>query len=591
MAGNAPTDGTRAATGALVEIDRVRKRFGRIDALSDVSTAIHSGRLTGLVGPDGAGKTTLMRMMAGLMTPSEGRIRLAGDDIAEQGDRIADRIGYMPQRFGLYEDLSVMENLRLYARLRGIDSATSAATFERLLDFTRLGAFTARLAGRLSGGMKQKLGLACALMGTPQLLLLDEPGVGVDPVSRQDLWRMVEALTDDGMAVVWSTAYLDEAERCETVLLLNDGRLAFDGPPATLTGRLSDRSFLLRGPKDDRRRVLAAALDRDGVRDGVIQGDAIRVVLDDGATTDAIAALSREAGATLTPVAPRFEDAFVDLLGGGPGGTSAIAERMEPVVLDTDVAVSCRDLTRRFGDFIATDHVSFDVAKGEIFGLLGPNGAGKSTTFKMLCGLLRPSAGEARVIGLDLRTATGAAKRRLGYMAQKFSLYGLLSVRQNLDFSAGVYGLGGAVKRRRIDEMIATFQLERYLDASPDDLPLGFKQRLALACALMHRPPVLFLDEPTSGVDPITRREFWTHINGLVRKGVTVMVTTHFMDEAEYCDRVALMYQAKLIALDTPDALKRRAGDHGGDTPTMEDAFIQLIQAADGGGAHAAAAS
>ena len=278
---------------------------------------------------------------------------------------------------------------------------------------------------------------------------------------------------------------------------------------------------------------------------------------------------------------PRFEDAFIDLLGGGPGGTSALAERFDAVELESDIAVSCRDLSKRFGDFTATDSVSFEVRKGEIFGLLGPNGAGKSTTFKMLCGLLKPTAGEAQVVGRDLRRATGAAKSQLGYMAQKFSLYGLLSVRQNLDFSAGVYGLQGRARRERIDEMIETFDLQPYLGTSPDALPLGYKQRLALACALMHRPPVLFLDEPTSGVDPITRREFWTHINGLARKGVTVMVTTHFMDEAEYCDRVAMMYRARLIALDAPDALKRGAVDDAHPDPTMEDAFIHLVQSAD----------
>jgi len=247
--------------------------------------------------------------------------------------------------------------------------------------------------------------------------------------------------------------------------------------------------------------------------------------------------------------------------------------------------VECAGLTRRFGAFVATRDVSFEVKRGEIFGLLGPNGAGKSTTFKMLCGLLKPSSGTAHVMGLNLRTATSEAKGRLGYMAQKFSLYGLLSVRQNLEFSAGVYGLEGAVKRERIDEMVEAFQLARYLEAAPGELPLGFKQRLALACALMHRPPVLFLDEPTSGVDPITRREFWSHINGLVRKGVTVLVTTHFMEEAEYCDRVALMYQAEVIALDTPDALKQSAAGPGHPEPTMEEAFIRLIERVDAGAA------
>ena len=569
------------SAAAAVVIDGVVKRFGEAEALRGFSARIRYGHLTGLVGPDGAGKTTLMRIMTGLLVPDGGSVTLAGFDVVDDNDAIHIASGYMPQRFGLYEDLSVMENMRLYAQLRGMDADRHADTFESLLDFTRLGPFTERLAGKLSGGMKQKLGLACALMAKPEVLLLDEPSVGVDPVSRQDLWRMVQELTDDGMAVVWSTAYLDEAERCESVLLLNEGKLEFDGPPQALTARIEARSFRLEQVGDERRAVLSRALDLATVGDGVIQGDAVRVVLREGAGRDEIDALADEVGAKLEPVQARFEDAFIDLLGGGPGGTSALAERFDAVELDSDVAVSCRDLTKRFGDFTATDSVSFEVHKGEIFGLLGPNGAGKSTTFKMLCGLLKPTEGEAHVVGNDLRHATGAAKSQLGYMAQKFSLYGLLSVRQNLEFSAGVYGLEGAAKRERIDEMIETFDLKQYLSTSPDALPLGYKQRLALACALMHRPPVLFLDEPTSGVDPITRREFWTHINGLARKGVTVMVTTHFMDEAEYCDRVAMMYRAKLIALDTPDALKRDSRSDKHPDPTMEDAFIHLVESAD----------
>jgi ABC-2 type transport system ATP-binding protein len=322
-------------------------------------------------------------------------------------------------------------------------------------------------------------------------------------------------------------------------------------------------------------------LDLDDVCDGVIQGNSVRAVLREGAPRDALDAIATADGARIEPVAPRFEDAFIDLLGGGPGGRSSIAEKMPKVPPDKAPAVACNALTKRFGSFVATDSISFEVARGEIFGLLGPNGAGKSTTFKMLCGLLRPSSGEATVVGHDLRRAPSRAKLELGYMAQKFSLYGLLSVRQNLDFFSGIYVRDRRARRTRIDEMISTFELERYLDASPNTLPLGYKQRLALACALMHRPPVLFLDEPTSGVDPITRREFWTHINGLVRRGVTVLVTTHFMDEAEYCDRVALMYRAKVIALDSPDALKSQAGTEDNSEPTMEDAFVSLVEAAD----------
>ena len=561
-----------------IRLESVSKRFGAREALKSVSATLARGRLTGVVGPDGAGKTTLMRLMAGLLKPDQGQIRVSGLDTVQDADDLHFVTGYMPQRFGLYEDISVIENLRLYAKLRGLASGEQSSLFARLLEFTRLDPFQQRLAGQLSGGMKQKLGLACALMGEPEVLLLDEPGVGVDPVSRQELWRMVDALTSDGMAVIWSTAYLDEAERCAEVLLLEQGQLAYAGAPEGLTRRLHGRSYHLSSPQGDRRSWLAQALELPQVCDGVIQGEGLRVVLREGQDLAPLADLASRAGSTMTPVPPRFEDAFVDLLGGGPGGKSVLAEHFPAVPRHEGATVSCRGLTRRFGSFVATDHVDFDIRQGEIFGLLGPNGAGKSTTFRMLCGLLAPSSGEARVMGHDLSRAVGAAKRQLGYMAQKFSLYGLLSVQQNLAFFAGVYGLSGAAKRERIDEMVSIFQLGDHLAASPDSLPFGIRQRLALACALLHRPPVLFLDEPTSGVDPITRREFWTHINGLVHKGVTILVTTHFMEEAEYCDRVALMVQGRVIALDKPDALKRQVADAAMPDPTMEQAFIRLIE-------------
>ncbi len=565
-------------TAPAIKLDHVFRRFGDVHALHDINAAILPGRLTALAGPDGAGKTTLMRLMAGLLIPTSGHVTVTGLDTTVGNEKIAFNVGYMPQRFSLYEDLTVMENLMLYAQLRGVSSNTHQETFQRLLEFTRLQPFTKRLAGRLSGGMKQKLGLACAMMASPKVLLLDEPGVGVDPVSRQDLWKIVTDLTDDGVAVVWATAYLDEAERCESVLLLNEGHMVFSGAPAKLTSQLQGRSFMLRGVHENRRALLTQALNLSSVGDGVIQGSSLRLVLRRDSDTEQIAALAASSGGSIQPTSPRFEDAFIDLLGDNPGGTSVLTEQMTPIPPLHEAAVECIDLTKKFGDFIATDRSTFRVHQGEIFGLLGPNGAGKSTTFKMLCGLLRPTSGEARVVGINLRSAPKEAKLQLGYMAQKFSLYGLLSVRQNFDLFAGIYGLSGKTKKERIDEMIETFQLSPYLKRSPNDLPLGFKQRLALACSFMHRPAVLFLDEPTSGVDPMTRREFWTHINGLVQKGVTVLVTTHFMDEAEYCDRVALMDQARVIALDTPDHLKASVRRSAEEEPTMEQAFIRLIE-------------
>ena len=562
---------------AQVTIRDLSKRFAGVVALKDLNATIQGGRLTGLVGPDGAGKTTLMRMLAGLMAPSAGSLEVAGHDPATEAQAVHRVTGYMPQRFGLYEDLAVAENLRLYAGLRGLGKQEAEAVFQRLLHFTGLAPFAKRLAGRLSGGMRQKLGLACALMARPKVLLLDEPSVGVDPVSRRELWRMVREMAGEGMAVIWATAYLDEAERCDEVLLLKDGELAYSGPPEELTERLQGRSYLVSGLVGNRREFLTQALGSPAVRDGVIQGGSVRLVLATGSGPEAIAPMLRDAQGRVTPTPPRFEDAFIDLLGGNPSGRSAIAEQMAPIPTTGQVMVECHQLTKRFGAFTATDRISFSVRQGEIFGLLGPNGAGKSTTFRMLCGLLRPTAGQAEVAGVALRGSGSQAKLLLGYMAQKFSLYGSVSVRQNLELFSGVYGLGGKRRRRRMAEMIEVFHLQEFLDESPEQLPLGFKQRMALACALMHRPRVLFLDEPTSGVDPITRREFWTHITGLVGRGVTVLVTTHFMDEAEYCDRVALVNRARLIALDSPDALKARVARPDRPEPGMEDAFIELV--------------
>ncbi len=566
-------------------------------AIDHISTQIAGGCITGLVGPDGAGKTTLLRMMAGLLSPDQGQLRVAGLDPLTQRDALHAVLGYMPQKFGLYEDLTVLENLQLYADLRNVHGAARAASFAKLLAFTDLANFTARPAGKLSGGMKQKLGLACTLLGTPRVLLLDEPGVGVDPISRRELWKMVRELASSGMTVVWSTSYMDEAELCDEVRLMAGGQIRASGTPAQLKAQMAGRSLHVCGISGNRRQVLQRALRLPQVMDGVISGQYVRLVLrqqpepQDWAAQAAHMLASIDAGpqAQLQPVAPRLEDAFISLLGGGPGGDSVLAQVMPDVApealrqagVDPAQVICARNLTKRFGDFVATDNVSFSVARGEIFGLLGPNGAGKSTTFKMECGLLKPSSGQALVMGIDLKTSASRARQRLGYMAQKFSLYTQLSVLQNLRFFSGIYGLRGQAQRAKVAQMIEVFALQPYLDSPTHALPLGFKQRLALACAVMHEPQLLFLDEPTSGVDPVTRREFWTHINGLAEKGVTIMVTTHFMDEAEYCDRIALVYHGRLIALGTPDALKAQVARADLPHPTMEDAFIELVQGAD----------
>jgi ABC-2 type transport system ATP-binding protein len=566
----------------LVKLDGIVKRFGDAPpALDRISGQISAGAITGLVGPDGAGKTTLIRLMTGLLLPDEGTLEVLGMSTRHGVERIHEAIGYMPQRFGLYEDLTVEENLHLYTELRALPRADRPRVLGELYEFTDLGRFSDRFAGKLSGGMKQKLGLACALLRKPRLLLLDEPSVGVDPISRRELWRMVENLKREGVGIVWSTAYLDEAEACDRVLLLNEGKLMFDGVPRELTARVKGRVFRMTGFTGRRRPVLVETLEEEGVIDGVIQGEAIRLVV--AADKKGAPEPPPAAGPTakLTPAPPRFEDAFVDELGGGPGGRSRLAEARPALSGDGRPVIEARGLTKRFGDFTAARDISFSIPRGEIFGLLGPNGAGKTTTFRMLCGLLRATEGEGRVAGFDLRRDTAEARAHLGYMAQKFSLYGDLSVGQNLDFFAGAYGLFGARKRKQIDLMVEVFDLDRYLGSQAKLLPLGFKQRLALACAVIHEPEALFLDEPTSGVDPITRRVFWAHIQGLVEKGVTVLVTTHFMDEAEYCDRISLIYRSRSIALGSPDELKARVATAGRPDPTMEDAFVALVEASE----------
>jgi len=547
-------------------------------AVARLDCTIQSGYVTGLVGPDGAGKTTLMRMLAGLLKPDEGSATVLGLDPINDDSALHAVMGYMPQKFGLYEDLTVMENLNLYADLRSVTGETREKTFARLLEFTSLGPFTSRLAGKLSGGMKQKLGLACTLVGEPKVLLLDEPGVGVDPISRRELWQMVHELAGDGMLILWSTSYLDEAEQCQDVLLMNEGELLYQGEPTALTRTMAGRSFLMHSPAENNRKLLQRALKQEMVSDGMIQGRSVRAILKKSATAEELKRAPGMPELEIEETTPRFEDAFIDLLGGAGTSESPLGAILHTVEGTPDeTVIEAKQLTKKFGDFAATDHVNFAVKRGEIFGLLGPNGAGKSTTFKMMCGLLVPTSGNALVLGMDLKTGSGKARQHLGYMAQKFSLYGNLTVEQNLRFFSGVYGLRGRAQNEKIRRMSEAFGLDEIARHTTDALPLGFKQRLALACSLMHEPDILFLDEPTSGVDPLTRREFWLHINSMVEKGVTVMVTTHFMDEAEYCDRIGLVYRGKLIASGTPDDLKAQAADEQQSDPTMEQAFITLI--------------
>jgi ABC-2 type transport system ATP-binding protein len=553
-----------------------------IHALDGVSIEINSGALTALVGPDGAGKTTFIRLVVGLMVADAGQLTVLGVDVAVDPQQVQDRVGYMPQRFGLYEDLTVQENLNLYADLHGVTSAQRRTVYPQLMEMTALGPFTNRLAGQLSGGMKQKLGLACTLVRSPELLVLDEPTVGVDPLSRRELWEIILHLVrEQGLTVLLSTSYLDEAERCGKVIVLHHGKVLAQGPPAEVSALAAGHTFLAQPPSGQpARRLQARLLDEASTIDAVPEGGRVRFV----SSADSPHRLPDDpalAGIKVTANQPRFEDGFMVLLRRtGTEHTPVVSMTLDrPRERHVDgPAVRVRDLVRRFGAFTAVDHVSFDVGWGEIFGLLGPNGAGKTTTFRMLCGLLAASGGSLQVAGVDLRYARASARERFGYVAQKFSLYGQLSVIENLEFFASAYGLRGRRRSTRIQWALSQFELSSQTRMPAGQLPGGYKQRLAMAAALLHEPEILFLDEPTSGVDPLARREFWRRITALAAQGVTVIVTTHFMEEAEYCDRVAIMDSGRVLAQGTPAEVRRAVPITGGREPTMEEAFIAIVE-------------
>jgi ABC-2 type transport system ATP-binding protein len=547
-----------------------------VTALDGVSLAVEHGVLAALVGPDGAGKTTLMRLAAGLLSADSGELSVLGTDVALAPQQVQSRIGYMPQRFGLYEDLTVRENLDLYADLHALPREQRPARYAQLMDMTALGPFVARLAGRLSGGMKQKLGLACTLVSSPDLLLLDEPTVGVDPLSRRELWTIIDQLVQEQhRTVLLSTAYLDEAERCGHVVVLHEGKVLAQGVPSEVRGLAAGRTFAATPPPGQTARGLQARLlDDVHVIDAVPEGGRVRIVLAADQNGGAPAQLAAQ------PLPARFEDGFMILLRRGaahaPAGAEVFGEPPRPV--QDGVAVAVHDLVRKFGSFVAVDHVSFQVRRGEIFGLLGPNGAGKTTTFRMLCGLLPATAGTLRVAGTDVRHARASARQRIGYVAQKFSLYEQLTVLENLDFFAKAYGLRGGRKDGRIEWALRQFELEPLARVASGQISAGFKRRLAMAAALLHEPETLFLDEPTSGADPLARREFWRRITALAEQGVTVIVTTHFMEEAEYCDRVAILDAGRVLAQGTPAEVRRLGQPEPGREPTMEDAFVAIVQ-------------
>ena len=577
------------------------RRFGDLAAVDGLTLSVAPGELFGLVGSDGAGKTTTIRMLTGVMDPSSGDARVLECPCRDL-EPVRGDIGYMSQRFGLYPDLTVAENIRFYADIFGVARRERQERTDHLLAFSNLAPFRDRKAANLSGGMKQKLGLACALIHTPKVLFLDEPTNGVDPVSRRDFWRILYGLLREGVTIFVATAYLDEADRCHRVGLIHKGRLLACDEPAALR-RLAGGSVLELVTPDARTAALMLREQRPDFSVALF-GDRLHLTSDAPERADQeLRELFRQAGMelqALEQVEPSLEDVFVAMIGGAEGrqqpststptsssenlGCSKIARSSHPqeaarrrsnatpheeasedggemAVFQqppaTEPAVSVRGLTRRFGDFIAVNAIDLEVGRGEIFGFLGPNGAGKSTTIRMLCGILEPSAGEGRVAGCDIIGQPEQIKTRIGYMSQRFSLYEDLTVEENIAFYGGIYRIPPKRLVERAQWVIAMAGLEERRRSKAGELSGGWKQRLALGCAMLHEPPVIFLDEPTSGVDPISRRAFWDLINRLAADGVTVFVTTHYMDEAEYCDRLAMIYRGELVALGSPSELKR----------------------------------
>ncbi|MBR7093226.1 MAG: ABC transporter ATP-binding protein [Prevotella sp.] len=478
-----------------IEVNGISKRYGRVQALHDVSLTVGKGEVFGIIGPDGAGKTTLYRILSTLLLPDGGNALVDGYDTIHQMEEIRKRVGYMPGRFSLYQDLTVEENLKFFATLFGTTVEEGYDSIRAI--YSQIERFRNRRAGALSGGMKQKLALSCALVHSPSVLFLDEPTTGVDPVSRKELWEMLLMLKERGITIVASTPYLDEVRCCERVAFLDQGKIrGIDSP---------------------------------------------EIILD------------------------RFAEIF------NPPG---LARHNELKVEDENV-IEVSHLVKAFGTFHAVDDISFTVRRGEIFGFLGANGAGKTTAMHMLTGLSQPTSGTGRVCGYDIRTEYEQIKRHIGYMSQRFSLYEDLTVAENIRLFAGIYGMDDSTIRTKTDELLHRLQFEAHKDDLVSSLPLGWKQKLAFSVSIFHEPGVVFLDEPTGGVDPSTRRQFWELIYDAARRGITVFVTTHYMDEADYCDRISIMVDGKISALGTPDELKKRFGQ-----PDMDHVFTYLARQA-----------
>jgi len=570
---------------SVIQVSDLTKVFGPLTAVNRLNLRVGKGEIFGIVGPDGAGKTTTLRMLSGIMDPTSGSAAIEGFDTRTDAFRVKENMAYMSQRFGLYPDLSVSENIAFYADLYGVPRKGREKRVNELLGFSQMLPFKKRKAGALSGGMKQKLQLVCALIHTPAVLLLDEPTNGVDPVSRRDFWRILYEIVTQGVSILVTTAYLDEAERCDRIGLLDQGTLLASGTVPEIKKLMKGHVLTVRSPQA---RQINKLLQRHLAKNDVnVFGDTVHIVCDDAtATVNKARELIQRHHLPMGDIreaVPSLEDVFVSMMGrrdapGDEADPSLGREERPPGSVGPDIllsdmisneapAVTVDHLTRVFGNFTAVDNISFTVPRGEIFGFLGPNGAGKSTTIRMLCGLLLPSAGQGSVAGFDIRTQAERIKKHIGYMSQKFSLYEDLTVAENIAFYGGIYGLKNRAMATRKAWAMEMAGLTAHGSSLTSILSVGWKQRLALACAILHEPPIIFLDEPTSGVDPISRRQFWDMIYGMADQGITVFVTTHYMEEAEYCDRIALIYRGRMIAMGTPMELK---------THQMHDQILDL---------------
>lgn len=484
-----------------IEVNNISKHYGKVQALKEVSFSVKKGEVFGLIGPDGAGKTSMFRILCSLLLPKTGTATVDGFDVVSQMEEVRKRVGYMPGRFSLYQDLTIAENLHFFATLF---NTTVEENYEAIKPiYSQIERFKDRKAGALSGGMKQKLALCCALVHQPSVLFLDEPTTGVDPVSRKEFWEILCQLKERDITIVVSTPYLDEVRSCERVAFLSEGVVKGIGTADDILTKFKD----------------------------IFNPPAIERTTND----KAINATNKEA----------------------------------------ENVIEVEHLVKTFGSFHAVDDISFTVKKGEIFGFLGANGAGKTTAMHMLTGLNQPTNGTGRVVGFDIRTEYEQIKRHIGYMSQKFSLYDDLTIAENISLFAGIYGMKDDEIRRKTDALLERLNFSEHRNTLVASLPLGWKQKLAFSVSIFHNPGVVFLDEPTGGVDPATRRQFWELIYDAAERGITVFVTSHYMDEAEYCDRISIMVDGKIKALGTPDELKQKFNQ-----PDMDHVFTYLARQA-----------